>query len=245
MFERSRSDVFVQIDLDGVTIDSEAQKRPTYQRAVKELFGADCTAADFADVLGFPLAETIERLSSKFGSMPFLAEDPREKEPELSVGRIILRHRFELDKAVPLQARPGFTRVLDTLDQFDIPRGVVTSGEILKAGQALTTVGLWDRFDDVVGIGSTCPAGTTANRAKPDRQLYDISAARAGAQEARRFGIEDSVPGVTAAHNSKAEVIYLHDPRVAPHSERAARLACLVTDSVEEVCDFLEDQLNC
>lgn len=243
MFEERAPKIFLQFDLDGVTVNSEALKRPTYVQAVRDLFGADCTVLDFADLLGLSRDETIARLEKRFGSLELLDTAPKFPERMTNIGERLLTHRLTLDSRVPMTSRPGVMDVLSALDELQVPRGVATSAPINHAIHSLTSVNAFDRFNDVVGVGTSF-RDTVVEKQKPSPEVYNISAMRMKAT-GLRIAIEDSLPGIEAAAASSIDggpppkTIYWHDPQVAPISREAQQIATLTTSSPEEIIEFI------
>lgn len=244
-----RTDVFVQIDMDGTLTDSERLKRHTYRQTMDHLFGVDCGAEEFAELLGISPAETIAALTRRFGHLPLRSETAESKQTDRAVGARILDYRLTLDKSVQLVPRPGADALLDRLDALRVPRGVVTSAKEEKAHVALATVNFTARVHDIVGIGSTAPDGTVARHEKPSRDLFDVSLARFRAQfqidadqRVKRIVVDDALPGILGAKNSEAEArIYIHDPEVRPFCEETARHATFSTSKMEEAADHIEE----
>jgi beta-phosphoglucomutase-like phosphatase (HAD superfamily) len=243
MFEEHAPHIFVQFDLDGVTVNSEVLKRPTYVQAVRELFGADCTVWDFADLLGLSRDETIAKLEKRFSSLELLETAPKFPERMTSIGERLLTHRLTLDSRVPMTSRPGVLGVLSALDELQVPRGIATSAHINQAIHSLTSVGAFDRFNDVVGVGTSFRE-RVVKKQKPSPEVYNISAMRMNAT-GLRIAIEDSLPGIQAAAASSIDdgpppkTIYWHDPLVAPISREAQQIATLTTSSAEEIVEFI------
>jgi HAD superfamily hydrolase (TIGR01509 family) len=101
---------------------------------------------------------------------------------------------------VPLKA--GLLELLEFLDSARIPRAVATSTARENALLSLGT--LVDRMDAVV-------CGDEVARSKPAPDIYLRAAESLGVPASECLALEDSIPGVTAAHAAGMTVVMVPD----------------------------------
>jgi HAD superfamily hydrolase (TIGR01509 family) len=104
-----------------------------------------------------------------------------------------------------LRLMPGAARLLAGIEAAGIPFALVTSAEREIMAATLDSIGI--RFPATV-----CAADVT--RKKPDPEPYLRAAALLGAEPGRCVALEDSPPGLAAAHAAGCAVIAV--PSVPP-----------------------------
>ena len=181
---RFRAAVF---DLDGVLVDTE----PGWRRAETELLrrhGDAYTDADAAVSLGSPVDVVVARYATRLGL----------------VGSDVARLRgdlMELARAeyAEVTLLPGARELVRAL-HGRIPLGVASNTPRELVLRAIDVSGLRDSFDVVVTAESVA-------RPKPAPDLYLAACTRLGVDPAEAVAIEDSTPGIEAAHRAGMAVI--------------------------------------
>jgi HAD superfamily hydrolase (TIGR01509 family) len=124
--------------------------------------------------------------------------------------------------AAGLPLKPGAVALLDALDAAKLPKAIVTSSSRRTADRHLSAAGIGNRFDAIL-------TRDDVNRGKPSPDLYLLAAERMGAPPPACLAIEDSNPGVTAAHAAGAITIMVPDI-VPPTEESRARCRAVLPD---------------
>ena len=176
----------VIFDCDGVLVDSEAL--------------ACVVHADVLTQFGYTISA--EQVHDRF-----LGRSAREArlEVESELGRVFpdsytAQLRATIDQVFGEQLQP-VPHIFETLDRLSQRICVASSGTPTRIRSSLGTTGLLDRFDPHLFSAMQVERGTPA----PDRFLF--AAAQMDTAPARCVVIEDSVPGVTAAHAAGMTVI--------------------------------------
>lgn len=94
---------------------------------------------------------------------------------------------------------PGVDRVIRTLRDAGVPQAIGSSSVLKMIQRELTTVGLWDCFDNAVS-GSLLPS-------KPAPDVFRVAAAALGLSASECIVFEDSTVGVQAAKAAGARCI--------------------------------------
>jgi HAD superfamily hydrolase (TIGR01509 family) len=195
----------VIFDCDGVLIDSELLSIRADRECLAEC-GIELSAEDILErYTGISFAGMVADIEARHGPLPAdFAERHRRQ----------LWPLFERE----LQAVPGVTAILDSLDSFDCKTCIASSGRPERLKHALSLVGLYDRFHPHIFSAVEVAHG------KPAPDLFLHAAARMGAMPARCVVVEDSVPGVVAAAAAGMKVIgFVGASHCGP--DDAARLA--------------------
>ena len=199
----------VLLDMDGTLLDTDK----VYLESLIAALGA-CGYTD--DILtlghamvGMPAADCEAMLRDRYG----------ERFPLADLNRAFSARRDEIFRAgIPLKS--GAVELLDALRSHNYPMAIVTSSSRRTAEEHLTLAGIRWRFDSVL-------TRDDVERGKPSPDLYLLAARQLGFQPASCLAIEDSNPGVTAAHAAGAITIMVPDivpPTAASHARCAAVL---------------------
>lgn len=176
----------VIFDCDGVLVDSEAL--------------ACVVHADVLTQFGYTISA--EQVHDRF-----LGRSAREArlEVESELGRVFpdsytAQLRATIDQVFGEQLQP-VPHIFETLDRLSQRICVASSGTPTRIRSSLGTTGLLDRFDPHLF------SAMQVERGKPAPDLFLFAAAQMDTAPARCVVIEDSVPGVTAAHAAGMTVI--------------------------------------
>lgn len=236
-------DQALQIDLDGLFLNTELPQRPVYIRIVEETFGHKAEASDFAGLQGASMEATVAGLNERFGKLNL--RDPSVLDAHHSVGEYLVNRMVEI-RRVEIAVRgvelmPDALALLDMADRGRVRRGIATSRaeEVARAMLEAAGQGILPRLDSVVGKNS---AGVTA--AKPAPDIGRVSARRLGTVPENCWALEDSPSGVLGQAAAGARVLYVPDLRVAGIDPASRRVATHTVTSLGEAISFLERELG-
>src|SRR5262245_28927576 len=209
----------VIFDMDGLLLDTES----VYRAAM--VASALAMGYDFPDdfcqsMVGTAEAEIHHMLQQRFG-----ADFPIAglfKACELEMGR-------RLDAGVPV--KPGAAELVDELAARKLPMAVATSTARRIAEHHLKRAGLLDHF------AAVCTREDVA-RGKPHPDLFLAAARKLGVRPERCIVLEDSYPGVRAAHASGAMTIMV--PDMLPATDELRALCVAVVRDLHDVRAMLK-----
>jgi HAD superfamily hydrolase (TIGR01509 family) len=200
----------VLLDMDGTLLDTE----PSYVSALTaalDAFGYPDGTATCHALIGIPGAECEALLRARYG----------ENFPFADVIEAFAVRADEIFRK-ELRLKPGAIELLDALRGAGRPFAIVTSTSRRTAEQHLTLGGIRARFDTLV----TCD---DVARGKPSPDIYLLAAERLGVRPQACVAIEDSNPGIAAAHAAGAIAIMVPDV-VRPTAETREKCAAVLPD---------------
>jgi HAD superfamily hydrolase (TIGR01509 family) len=213
----------VLLDMDGTLLDTE----PSYVAAltaVLDAFGYPDATATCHALIGIPGSECEALLRARYGeSFPF--------------ADIIAAFTVRSDEIFEagLKLKPGTIELLDALQAAGCPFAIVTSTSRPTAERHLTLGGIRARFDTLV----TCD---DVARGKPSPDIYLLAAAKLGVRPQACVAIEDSNPGIAAAHAAGAIPIMVPDV-VQPTAETRDKCVAVLPD-LHAVLAMLRENLG-
>jgi HAD superfamily hydrolase (TIGR01509 family) len=211
----------VLLDMDGTLLDTEKVYLEASIAALGALGYSDGVEALCHSMIGIPGPDNELTLLTRFGS-----DFPLDE-----VNRLFSVKSAEiLRQGMPLKR--GAVGLLDAIDASGLPKAIVTSSSRRTAAEHLELAGIRDRFDAIL-------TRDDVRRAKPHPDLYLLAAGRLGAAAQACVAIEDSNPGVTAAHAAGAVTIMVPDI-VPPTEESRARCAAVLSD-LDAVLAYLRE----
>jgi HAD superfamily hydrolase (TIGR01509 family) len=125
-----------------------------------------------------------------------------------------------------LRCKLGAVELLDTLDQFRLPRAIATSSSRRTVERHLTAYNLMGRFAEIVGHGDY-------ERGKPAPDPFLKAAARLGVEPDLCLALEDSHNGVRAA--SSAGMMTIMVPDLLEPTDEIRGLCTFVVRDLHEV----------
>jgi len=182
----------VLFDMDGLMLDTERISMRAWQAGCADS-GLTLADAQFLDIIGHREADCLRLLRDFFGDLPDpdrIARDTRAHYARL------------LEAGVPVM--PGLVGALEKLAAAGVPLAVATSTHHDVATAKLAKAGIASYFRAIVG-GDLVPHG------KPAPDLYLEAARRAGVDPARCLALEDSGPGLRAAHAAGCAAVLIPD----------------------------------
>jgi HAD superfamily hydrolase (TIGR01509 family) len=201
----------VLLDMDGTLLDTEKVYLESTIAVLGTLGYTDGVEALCHGMIGIPGPDCERMFLDHFG-----ADFPLDQ-----VNAAFARHSAELMHLRP-PLKPGALMLLDTIDAAGLPKAIVTSSSRRTAADHLGLAGIGGRFDAIL-------TRDDVRRGKPSPDLYLLAAERLRVQPGACVAIEDSNPGVAAAH--AAGVITLMVPDILPPTdETRARCAAVLPD---------------
>ena len=199
--------------------DTETLAFRAWSRALAE-HGLEMREADYSRLIGRNRIDARLILLDAYG-------------PETPVDALdAVRFRYssaEVEElGVPL--KPGLVVLLDALDSLGIPRAMATSTGRERATHLLERAGLSGRFHAIV-------CGDDITRGKPAPDIFLAAARRLSAPVSSCLVLEDSEPGIRAAHAAGMKAVLV--PDLAPVSPDTRALAWRIVGDLGEVIPLL------
>ncbi len=168
----------VIFDMDGLMLDTESLNRATWKRTMLEQ-GYDYPDEFYARVCGQTIPETERLFKQAYGEgFPFF-EMRAIKQGYLEA------HIAEFGVVV----KPGLTELLDTLEKFEVKKGIASTTKRHTLLSRLSSVGLLERF-------AALASGDEVSDGKPKTELYLRAAGRLETAPQACLALEDSGAGV-------------------------------------------------
>jgi HAD superfamily hydrolase (TIGR01509 family) len=201
----------VLLDMDGTLLDTERVYLESLIAALGACGYTDDVLALGHAMIGIPATECEAMLRDRYG-VDF---------PLADLNSAFSSRRDEIFRAgIPL--KNGAVALLDALHGHGYPMAIVTSSSRRTAEQHLTLAGIRGRFDSVLTRDDVA-------HGKPSPDLYLLAAERLGFQPASCLAIEDSNPGVAAAHAAGVPTLMVPD-LVPPTGETRAKCVAVLPD---------------
>ncbi len=176
-------------DLDGLLFDSERRTRAAWKIAMRSL-GHDLDDAFYATLIGRKIAISEGMVAERFAVdvMTFRERWRAEHHHLVTTG--------------PVPPRPGALELIAWLEQRSIPRAIATSS--IRSDAERTLGAVIHRFHAIV-------TGDQVTRGKPDPEIYLRAAAALGIDPRECVALEDSEPGIAAAHAAGMRAMMVPD----------------------------------
>jgi len=209
----------ILLDMDGTLLDTEKVYLDAAIAALNALGYTDGVAELCHAMIGIPGPDNELTLRNHFG----------EDFPLDEVNRLFAAKAAEiLHAGIPLKR--GAIDLLEAIEAAGLPKAIVTSSSRSTAAEHLRLARIDHRFDAIL-------TRDDVSRAKPHPDLYLLAAERLGARAPACIAVEDSNPGVAAAHAAGAITLMVPDI-VAPTAESRDRCAAVLPD-LHAVVDLL------
>lgn len=209
----------VVFDMDGLLLDTET----VYQAAMIEAgqaFGVDFTAATYCTMVGKTNPECAVMLRDLYG-------------PDFPVEAYFKRTWSDVELLLEAEVRlkTGVMEILDYLDALGVPRAIATSNSRESVERYLGRFDLVKRFHAVV-------ANADVTRHKPHPDPYLEAARRLNMHPTLCLALEDSHPGVRAAHAAGMMTIMV--PDILDPNEEMQDKCIHIAQSLHDVLELLK-----
>jgi HAD superfamily hydrolase (TIGR01509 family) len=199
-------------DMDGLLIDSEAVYIRAMQAAARH-FEREMPLAFCHSMVGIPKAECNVMIQEFYGEGFDLAEF-----------RGVYSANVQQAMAARVPVKAGVVEVLALLAERGVPCGVATSALREVAERLLGRTGLLPHF-------ATLVARDDVERAKPFPDIYLEAARRLDVPPENCIALEDSSPGLAAAHAAGTMAIMVPDI-LQPSDEIRAKALHIAPDMI-------------
>lgn len=239
--ETPEHEAALQLDLDGLTFNTERPQRRVYMNLVREHLGVETTARDYAWAQGKSREATVAGLNERFGKLNL--RDASVLEAHSSIGEFLVAslvqtRKFEM-KTQGIELMPHAAELLDMADRGNVRRGIATSRAVDVAREMLESAQILPRVHSVVGKGTP---GVFNVKPAPDIPLVSAAELRRKPQDC--WGLDDAPDGVTGMAAAGVKTIYVADLEVAGIDPAARRLAKYTVRSLEQAISILQRELG-
>ena len=206
-------------DMDGLMLDTERIARISWKRAAADW---DRTLSDelFAAITGLTAPDANAVLQEAFGPT-FPVKEARARRQQY-YRAYIAEHGIAI--------KPGLQQLLAQIETLGLPHAVASSTAREGVIHKLTITDLIDRFETLVG-------GDEVANGKPAPDIFLTAATRLAVAPRHCMVLEDSEPGIQAAH--AAGMLPVMVPDVKQPSPEVEALAYAVLPSLNEVVPLL------
>jgi len=201
----------VLLDMDGTLLDTEKVYLESLVSALAAFGYSDGVMTLCQAMVGIPALECEAMLRDRYG----------EDFPLTQLRQAFNARRDEI-LASGLPLKTGAIDLLDALRETALPLAIVTSSSRRTADEHLTLAGIRTRFETIVTRDDVM-------RGKPSPDLYLLAASRFGVKPEFCLAVEDSNPGVAAAHAAGAVTLMVPDI-VPPTEESRVKCAAVLPD---------------
>lgn len=201
----------VIFDMDGLMFDTERLAVDAWTAAAKA-YGHDIDRSFFLKSVGIAAGGTRDLLMKTHGP-DFPHDAIRATRLELAAASIA-------EHGVPV--KPGLAGLLGFLEKAGLPCAVATSTNRVRVDPLLQSAGVAGYFFAVI-------CGDEVTRCKPDPEIYLAAAVRLGVPPENCLVLEDSLPGIAAAHSAGAIPVMVPD-LLAPDEATRERVRGIFPD---------------
>jgi HAD superfamily hydrolase (TIGR01509 family) len=201
----------VLLDMDGTLLDTEKVYLEALIMSLGTLGYGDGIEALCHSMIGIPGPECQRMFLAHFG-----ADFPLDQ-----VNVAFATRCNDIMRLGP-SLKPGAVALLDAIDAAKLSKAIVTSSSRHTAAEHLGLAGIGDRFNAIL-------TRDDVRRGKPSPDLYLLAAERLGVKPDACLAIEDSNPGVAAAHAAGTITLMVPDI-LTPTDETRARCAAVLPD---------------
>jgi HAD superfamily hydrolase (TIGR01509 family) len=173
----------VVFDFDGVVIDSETPEFESHRR-IYERCGVVLSVEEWCDQIGVYVEGKEERWFSAL-----CERSPRPMDQTMYQAE----KRRIFQELIPREPMRGVRELLAELAAADVPAAVASTSPAQWVVAAADRIGVRCLFRAIV-------SGDEVRRRKPAPDVYLEAARRLGVNPTRAIAIEDSAPGIAAAH---------------------------------------------
>ncbi len=212
----------VILDLDGLLLDTE----PTYRRAWRQ------TAAE----LGFDFTEDLARRleGQSIDAVARILSDAFGPGFDFETfHRLSARRWHQWVEAHGIPVKPGYGRLMEVLRRRRIPYLLATNSQRRYAVKCLTLAGIAADFPVIVSRDDV-----TAG--KPEPEIYLRACETLALPPAQCLAVEDSLPGILAAHRAGTQPVLVTDGNLDRHGDALENRLVARYPSLERLADCLD-----
>lgn len=212
------------LDMDGTMLDTERASALEWPK-VGEAFGFEVSSSFINYLMGLTGNQRMERLREKL---------PDRNDIEEIVAYLYQNVRARI-KNEGVAAKPGLSELIAYCESRNLILAVASSSHVHRIEELMGSHGLLHHFALIIG-------GDMVTRHKPDREIYDLTAARLNLTHDEVMVIEDSRVGVAAAYAADMRVILVPDVEAPDELMLSQCEACV--SSLKEAVNVIEGQLS-
>ncbi len=203
----------VLLDMDGTLLDTETIYHASTKAAMQTLGYPDATEICQA-MIGVPGRQCEAMLLDRYGATFPVSEFTRE---------FAAASDKLFEQGIALKAGAG--DLLDALSEARCPRAIVTSSSRQIAERHLALAGIRTHFDVIV-------TNDDVEKGKPAPDLYLLAAQKLSLVPERCLAVEDSNPGIMAAHAAGVPAIMIPDV-LQPRPDVRTMCSAIMADLTE------------
>ena len=210
-------------DMDGVLVDTERISFKFWEKSF-EKYGYKYSMDTHLSLIGRNNNSIRNILGETFGT-----EFPLD---EICNYKSESRIKYLLEEGTPLKI--GVFELLDYLRENNYKIAVATSTHKERAIQRLESVGIKEKFDDMV-------CGDEIEHYKPNPEIFLKAAEKLGLKPEECIVIEDSPAGVEAGYKGGMTVINVPDMKMP--DEEMKKYSSLICNNLLDVKEYLETKV--
>jgi arylformamidase len=201
-------------DMDGLMLDTEPVSHNGWCEASKQM-GFDMGEDLYRKMIGTNYNVCKQRMQNYLGySFDF--------EEAYAIRSTYVRKQIDTNG---VQVKKGLDVLLNRLDELNIKKCVATSTDYKRAKKLLTGIGVFKRFQHVIG-------GDNIKNGKPDPEIFLKAAELTGAAPKNCLVLEDSEAGAEAAYKAGMRTVLVPD-MYAPNANTMAKVNAVCADLEE------------
>jgi len=212
------------LDMDGTMLDTERASALEWPQ-VGQAFGFEVTPTFINYLMGLTGQLRTERLRE-------MLPDRNDIDEIIAYLYQNVRARIKSDGVA---AKPGLTELIEYCKSRNLILAVASSSPVHRIEELMGNHGLLHHFELIIG-------GDMVTRHKPDKEIYDLTAARLNLTHDEVMVIEDSRVGLAAAFAADMKVILVPDVEVPDELMLSQCEACV--SSLNEAIPVIEGQLS-
>ncbi|MDU4935407.1 MAG: HAD family phosphatase [Peptostreptococcaceae bacterium] len=210
-------------DMDGVLVDTERISFKFWEKSF-EKYGYKYSMDTHLSLIGRNNNSIRNILGETFGTEFPLDEICNYKSESMI--------KYLLEEGTPLKI--GVFELLDYLRENNYKIAVATSTHKERAIQRLESVGIKEKFDDMV-------CGDEIEHSKPNPEIFLKAAEKLGLKPEECIVIEDSPAGVEAGYKGGMTVINVPDMKMP--DEEMKKYSSLICNNLLDVKEYLETKV--
>lgn len=206
----------ILFDLDGTLVDSERESAEAMARALASGQGIEIVQTDRDFIVGRSWVQIYENLKTNYEGMTWTRDQ---------LIAATAKRREEVFAETGLTILPGAREAIVRFSHLKL--AIVTGSSRVEMGQALSALGLADRFDVTI-------ASEDVATSKPAPDGYLQAAQALGVAPADCIVVEDSHAGIAAGLAAQMWVVAVSVGNYADHDQSRAHVQLTTLDELDE-----------